>query len=309
LRGTLIFLGITELRLGKFAAASKDLGEAVVLEPQQSEAWLNLLRADQAMGKFDETIANRAAGLFPEDAEIQFAIAESALDEIREIAKHASALGPEDEQFRFLTARKKGGELHDAPTSELMASYDRLAALVTRSFESVLRLSPDSASGHIAKGWLEEAQNHVDAAIAEYRQGGDHFAAGRLFAQNSRLPEAEQEFQAELERNPSNHLAMADLAEVYIQEDQMEKARPLIETLLKTYPRDAWAWLDLGKVQQRQEDWKSSATSFEKALAIDPSLAQAHYRLSISYRKSGQKEKAMAELKAFRDNQNTQGAH
>jgi Tfp pilus assembly protein PilF len=94
---------------------------------------------------------------------------------------------------------------------------------------------------------------------------------------------------------------MADLAEVYVQLDEIEKARRLLESLLRLYPADAPGWLDLGKAQQRQGDWTAAAASFQKALSIDSSLSQAHYHLSIVYRKSGQAEKAISELNAFRN--------
>jgi tetratricopeptide (TPR) repeat protein len=299
LHGTLVFLGIAELRLGKFREAAVDSRAAIALEPRQRDAWLHLLRANEAMGEFDEGLANRARDSFPDDAEVQFEIAQSALDQIRQIAKRVNESGPNTENFRALMDRRRGSDSAGAP-SPLVAYWDRLAELVTGCFESVLRVSGDSPSAHIAKGYLEEAQNHVDAALAEYRAGGDSFAAGRLLAQNSRLPEAEQEFQKDLEKNPSNHLTMAELAEVYIQQDEVEKGRRLLESLLRVYPKDALGWLDLGKAQQRQGDSKAAAASFQKALAIDSSLAQAHYHLSIVYRNSGQAEKAISELKAFR---------
>jgi tetratricopeptide (TPR) repeat protein len=300
LRGTLVFLGIAELRLGKFREASADSRAAVALEPGQRDAWLNLLRANQALAEFDEEMANRARDLFPDDGEIQFTIAQCALDRIRQIAKRVNESGPENENFRALMDRSRGKDSPAVP-SPLIASWDRLAGLVGRCFESVLRVSGDSPSAHIAKGYLEEAQNHVETALAEYRAGGDSFAAGRLLAQNSRLPEAEQEFQKDLEKNPSNHLTMADLAEVYVQLDEIEKARQILESLLRMYPADALGWLDLGKAQQRQRDWSAAAASFQKALSIDPSLSQAHYHLSIVYRNSGQSEKATSELNAFRN--------
>jgi tetratricopeptide (TPR) repeat protein len=300
LHGTLVFLAIAELRLGKFREAAADSKAAIALEPDQRAAWLNLLRANEALGDFDEALAIRARDLFPDDGEIQFTIAQSALDQIRQIAKRVNESGPDNENFRALVDRSRGNRSAEVP-SPVVASWDRLAALVEHCFESVLRVSGESPSAHIAKGYLEEAQNHVDAALAEYRAGGEFFAAGRLLAQNSRLPEAEQAFKKDLEKNPSNHLGMADLAEVYIQQNEIDKARRLLESLLRLYPADALGWLDLGKAQQRQGDWEAAAASFQKALSIDPSLSQAHYHLSIVYRKSGQAEKAVSELNAFRD--------
>jgi tetratricopeptide (TPR) repeat protein len=297
--GPALFLGIAEFRLGRFADAAKNLREAIAIEPGQREGWLHLLRANQALGEFDEPLVRRAALAFPADPEIQFAIAQAALDRIREIARRANELGPESPEFLYLAARKKGSEIKSGPPSSV-ASYDRLAALVDNCFEAVLRSSPDSASAHIAKGYLAESRNDVGTALQEYRAGGDHFAAGRLLAQNVRLPEAEIEFRAELEANPANHLAMADLADVYTQQSETDKAKPLLDRLLTLYPQDASAWMDLGKLQQKQEDWTASAVSFQKALSLDPSLRQARYRLALTYRKLGNTEKAAAELEAFR---------
>ena len=284
---------------GRFADATKNLREAIAIEPGQREAWLHLLRANQALGKFDEPLVIREPpSHFPLTPKFSLRSRRQLSTAFGTLRAARMSRGPRA-RIRLSGGAKKGSEIKFGPPSSV-ASYDRLAALVDSCFEAVLRASPDSSSAHIAKGYLAESRNDVGTALQEYRAGGDHFAAGRLLAQNARLPEAEIEFRAELEANPANHLAMADLADVYTQQSETDKAKPLLDRLLTLYPQDASAWMDLGKLQQKQEDWTASAVSFQKALSLDPSLRQARYRLALTYRKLGNTEKAAAELEAFR---------
>ena len=74
--------------------------------------------------------------------------------------------------------------------------------------------------------------------LADYRAGQDHFAAGRLLAQNTAYDEAVTEFKAELALHPDNHLALAQLSQVYVQLGKLDLAEPILDQLLALYPGD-----------------------------------------------------------------------
>jgi tetratricopeptide (TPR) repeat protein len=241
--------------------------------------------------------------LFPHDAELLFEIGQAALDHIRTLIQRADDLGPQSREFGELKARKRGMPLADAPVSPLVAEYDRTATMLDRCFEGVLQEAPDSSYGHRVRGYMAESQNHFAEALADYRAGGDHFAAGRLLAQNTGYAEAVAEFKAELSLHPDNHLALAQLSQVYVQLGKLELARPILDQLIVLYPGDAYAWLDKGRIEQKTGDWHQAAASFQKALSIDPKLSAARYRLASVYRSLGENAAAASELATFRAEQ------
>jgi tetratricopeptide (TPR) repeat protein len=327
-----------QLALGKedASAAVRELQAATNLVPAQSEYWqllgmaqfftrdfrasrecllraaaptrealLYLMRDDVALDSLSLDVAERAASSFPQDAELQFEIGQAALDHIRSLARQANGLGRDSREFQELAARKQGKPV-SAPASSLATEYDRTVALVDRCYQAVLQQAPDSAYGRRVSGYLAESQNQIEEALADYRAAGDHFAAGRLLAQNTRYDEAASEFKAELAARPDNHLALAQLSQLYVQLDQLALARPILEQLLVLYPADAYAWLDKGRIEQKSGHWQAAAASFKKALSIDPTLAQARYRLATAYLHLGETSAAAGELQVFRTEQSNQ---
>jgi tetratricopeptide (TPR) repeat protein len=61
----------------------------------------------------------------------------------------------------------------------------------------------------------------------------------------------------------------------------------------------AAAYLLLGVVQAEQQNYTEALFSYKKAIAADPALAEAHYRLAQSYVRSGDQIKARAEIQIY----------
>jgi tetratricopeptide (TPR) repeat protein len=294
-------LGMAQFYARDFKASAESLQTAAQDSPSR-EALVFLMRDSVALDSLDLGLAERASSSFPLDAELQFEIGQAALDHIRSLARHANSLGRDSREFQELAARKQGNP-SGAPVSPLAAEYDRTAVLVDQCYQAVLQQAPDSSYGHRVRGYLAESQNQIEEALTQYRAAGDHFAAGRLLAQNTRYDEAATEFKAELAVRPDNHLALAQLSQLYVQLDQPTLARPIIDQLLLLYPADAYAWLDKGRIEQKSGQWQQAAASFKKALSIDPTLAQARYRLATAYLHLGENSAAANELQVFRSEQ------
>lgn len=296
-------LGMAQFYARDFKASQESLLPAATQDPPFREALLYLMRDYVALDAFNLDIAEPAASSFPRDTELQFEIGQAALDHVRSLARQANTLGRDSREFQELEARKQG-KAPAEPASPLAADYDRTAALVDLCYQAVLQLAPDSSYGHRVRGYLAESQNQAEEALTHYRAAGDHFAAGLLLAQNTRYNEAATEFKAELAARPDNHLALAQLSQLYVQLDQPALARPIIDQLLVLYPADAYAWLDKGRIEQKDGHWQDAAASFKKALSIDPTLSQARYRLATAYLHLGKNSAASAELQVFRTERN-----
>jgi tetratricopeptide (TPR) repeat protein len=142
----------------------------------------------------------------------------------------------------------------------------------------------------------------VGEALVEYKAAGDHFAAGRLLAQNVRLSEAESELRAAVAADPQNDRAKADLGRLYVQDDQPDRAMALLRQMVERYPRDAFAWADLGKAEWKLGAKDRAIQALQKAVQLDPNLNQIHYQLAVLYRQQGNEKLAQQELQAFKTN-------
>lgn len=309
-----LFLGLALFRLGEFQSSAEHLETALRADPHSRESYLFLIRDQVALGRFRPETAEQSLREFPQDPELNYAIGLACLERIREIARTANDSGQESAAFLWLSLRRAEERQQSAAIAkyrartanvaepDLIHEYDRLAGLLKRSFDGVLARDPESKAAHGIRGYLHESRNEVEEALQQYRQAGDHFAAGRLLAQNVRLKEAEAELEAALAENPQNDRAKADLGRLYLQEDQTGKALEILRQIVRKYPRDAYAWADLGKAEAKLGSRAEAVRSLQKALELDPSLNQIHYQLGMLYRQQGNESLAQEELQRFRSN-------
>lgn len=172
-----------------------------------------------------------------------------------------------------------------------MVEYDSVSLLLRQGFEAVLSNAPDSKAAHSIQGYLLESS-----------QAGDHFAAGRLLAQNVRLDEAESELEIAVSTDPENDRAKADLGKLYVQKNEPGKAARVLEDLVKKYPKDPYAWADLGKAQGILGNSAAAIQCLQAALRLNPGMNELHYQLALLYRKQGRADLTRSELAAFQIN-------
>lgn len=64
------------------------------------------------------------------------------------------------------------------------------------------------------------------------------------------------------------------------------------------------SYLQLGVIDATRQQFAEAASMFEKAIAADPSVSEAHYRLAQAYRRLGQGDKAQRELEIYQREMN-----
>jgi tetratricopeptide (TPR) repeat protein len=74
------------------------------------------------------------------------------------------------------------------------------------------------------------------------------------------------------------------------------KARALLERAVKVDPKLADGWYQLGVLEQEESHWQESTAPLTKAIALKPTLAEAHYRLARAYSHLGRHEDAAREI-------------
>jgi len=312
--GAQLFLGLSEYSLGNFKAANQDFLSVLKADGNNQEAWLYLIRGEAAVGQFRPSDGQMAIKTFPANPELNYAVGAAALDQIRLIAHEANQMGSSSPAFLWIALREAEGKGDTPQTAHIrdqiqqagatmppavVNRYDQLTNLVHQCFENTLEDAPKSPYAHRIGGQMYEAQRSDDEALREYRAGGDHFAAGRLLAQDLQFKDAEKELGAAIANDPLNRLASALLAQLYVKEHSAGKALPILHSLLREYPEDAYAWGDLGKAQAQLGQNEAAVNSLRKALELDPSMNELRYVMAIIYRNLGHQDLSKEQMRVF----------
>ena len=76
-----------------------------------------------------------------------------------------------------------------------------------------------------------------------------------------------------------------------------------VETLLRNAvrldPKFAAAYLQLGILDSERRDYPKAISDYQQAIQADPQIEEAHYRLALAYRQTGEAAKADDELKVY----------
>ena len=78
--------------------------------------------------------------------------------------------------------------------------------------------------------------------------------------------------------------------------EQQRRIEALLKRSVELNPGLAPALLQIGVLYQEQNEWPKAISAYEKAVALDPNLAEAHYRLAQAYRHAGEPARAEQEL-------------
>lgn len=78
-----------------------------------------------------------------------------------------------------------------------------------------------------------------------------------------------------------------------------DKAQGLFEKAVKLDPKLGMGYVRLGIIEARKERFVEAVREYKRAIAVEPDLGEAHYRLSEVYRVTGEMGKAKEEMGVF----------
>jgi tetratricopeptide (TPR) repeat protein len=183
---------------------------------------------------------------------------------------------------------------------------------VLDTYHEILALNSESAEADMLAGEAQDELRNSAGAIEQFRaavkadpkEPNVHFGLGFLLWRLMQLPEAAQEFQAELVNNPDHGQALAYLADTEMKLGHPEAAppplemaaQPLLEKSLRINPGLELVHLDLGILYVdagRQDD---ALQELKEAARLAPKDVNVHWRLGRLYRSMGRKDEAKAEF-------------
>jgi tetratricopeptide (TPR) repeat protein len=102
------------------------------------------------------------------------------------------------------------------------------------------------------------------------------------------------------EHHPKNAeaaaFAAASILRRPVDEDQLGKAKRLLDSALSADPKLAEAHYEMGLLYQQQKQWAASVPPLEQAVALRPKFSEAHYHLARSYFQLGRKQDGQREI-------------
>lgn len=124
-----------------------------------------------------------------------------------------------------------------------------------------------------------------------------HQLLGELYLYQSKVPEAIEQFQAELAINPGYAAAYYKLADAYSRVEKFDEAEKLLQRSIWLDASSTGPYILLGKVLQKKGETELAVRALQRALAMDPNNPIPHHLLGQSYRELGRAEDAERELK------------
>ena len=304
-------LGMIHLQQRDYGQALPALRQALKLKPDLPQVDILLAMCLSELGRFEEALPGlekgfgrasdvmmrRATGLQLQRAYNGLGREDRAVD----VALELTRLFPEDPEVLYHAGR-------------LISNY---AYLLTMRLAEV---APTSIWMHQASGEANESINNYDAALADYSKvlaldpgrPGIHYRIGRVHLARARPPlaaaDAEtlaaQEFEEELNIDPTNANAAYELGELRRQAGDLERARALFAQAVEHYPDFEQGLVGLGRVLLALERPGEAIEPLEKAAALDPEDDVAFFHLWQAHRALGhadEEKKYLAEFRRLRE--------
>ena len=185
--------------------------------------------------------------------------------------------------------------------------------LSTRMAQELARVAPQSIAAHKLNAEALEMQGKWDEAQREYEEmiakqphaPGLHFLLGRsLLSRPDVTPkmteQAKQEFQKELEIDPSNAAAQYVLGELAAKEEKWDEAIAHFSEAAKLNPNFAEAYLGWGFTLVALKRYQEAIAPLRVAERLTPDNPAVHYSLATALVRNGQKDEADKEFAIHR---------
>jgi len=174
-----------------------------------------------------------------------------------------------------------------------------------RAFAQMFAVGLDSAASYLftARMLLRQDFGPVAEEYASKAASLDpklplaHELLGELYLYQSKIPEAVEQFQAELAINPGYAAAYYKLADAQSRLQKYDDAEKLLQRSIWLDPNSTGPYILLGKVLEKKGEAELSVRALQRALDMDPNNPIPHHLLGQAYRDLGRADDAERELK------------
>jgi tetratricopeptide (TPR) repeat protein len=180
----------------------------------------------------------------------------------------------------------KGASLH--PQSARMLAGLGAAQYAVRSYEDAARslckasdLKPGEAAPYLFLGQMEKTVNGplpcAEEKLAQFAEQQPASAAANYYYAISLI-----------KREKESHTGVDPRA-----------AQTLLEKSVRLDPKYGAAYIELGALAVQRGDFAQAIKNYQQAIAVSPQLSEAHYRLSLAYKRAGDDASAKREMDTY----------
>lgn len=153
-------------------------------------------------------------------------------------------------------------------------------------------------------------ENYKEAIKADPQSPALSEELSDVYIQTGRLKEAQSDADETLKKNPNDLTAHRLLARIYtrligdaqrVDESMLKRAIDEYKKITELAPRDADAWVMLGRLEKASDDSVEAEKAYQKALAIDPANEDGLTGLALVYSDLGDNARAAQLLKTLAD--------
>lgn len=254
---------------------------------EKDRAITNLLEADRLVYETMDLLLFRATG--PDALEWNFQRGKFLTsNESRERLKNArrkinslETINPNREELPLLKFAyyTQFGDINKAK-KQLLDKFGRKASSNLLMMAAVFQANMEESSA--------TAREYFDAAINNDPDNPElHRAYGNVLHTFGENVEAEKELEVALDLLPSNTNILNDLAHVYSESGQMEKAKKILISLVGNGQANGRTYNSLGVINFYDENLVEAIAYYEKAVELEPKIGLFHRNLSLAYSKTG----------------------
>ena len=289
-------LGVTYYQEGKFAEAVPVLRKALTLKPGLPNLDALLAMSLSELGRDEEALPGlKKAFARTTDLPLLRLVGLHLQRVYTGLGRDADAVGVALELSRRFPDDAGGAVPHRATLRELRLPAD------DEALQGRARLgldAPGSGRGQREPGPVGRRDQGIPAGTRGLPRAGRACTSGSGVSCSHRLSsrdadagsltsQAQQEFEAELQLDPTNANAAYELGEIQRKAGQLEKAAEAFGVAVKAYPEFEEALVGLGRTLTALGHADAAVELLQKATTLSPDDDVAFYQLAQAYRAAG----------------------
>lgn len=123
-----------------------------------------------------------------------------------------------------------------------------------------------------------------------------HLAAAQLALSQNNLPEAINQYNQVLSKDPNNKQALFNLGTLYVYQREFDKAIAAWDRYVRVTDNNAIAWSNLGRAHELAGHWKEAEVNYLRAIERDPHNKSARVNYGILLAKRDRVDEATKQL-------------
>jgi tetratricopeptide (TPR) repeat protein len=182
--------------------------------------------------------------------------------------------------------------------------------------QSARMLAGLGAAQYGVRSYEDAARSLCKASDLKPNESGPYLFLGQMEKTvNVPLPCAEEKLAQFAEQQPANAAANYYYAISLLKRDKEGRAgadpraaQTLLEKSVRLDPKYGAAYLELGAIAFQRNDFAQAIKDYQQAIAANPQLSEAHYRLSLAYKRAGDDAAAKREMETYQSVEKAESA-